>query len=544
MDEDGVDHTYDYGINKTKRPTVLEAERLLGVRVPSLRHSETQLVDYMGGDAAIINAATNFYGLDAVGGMNPKDFMLALRTSGITAPFTFAEVKVNAKVSIDAAKKIVPFKRASVNEYSGRYSVMSDQFENSAEGELGDRITAAQREAYGAYDGLVSDKAEPRVDFTRELARSILPFANQTQFYWKLNLEDVFAFLKQNPNPHLTLKPFVEQLRVYAQAIAPLAYHAFQAVDENGERFQRDIAIDDRKRRGMNRKLDAPYGISETRRLTVPKAEEDMFVVEPVLGDGFVALTDYMGTDESIVQAARVSYGRGTKKVSEDRGLIRYLARHLHTTPSEMIEAAFVAKLPGFILRQLIRHRTLDETGFLGRIVPEEEAYVPPRSEMRSQSTANKQGRGNELEDDLKVRVDQTLRTQYDNQRALRAEAEAAGVHPDITRQIPGVGYFVGWSFKGDVKNFNHLLGLRLDSHAQKESQVYGQAVAKRLKRLAPTAYEAFEDYHQHAKRFSRLEMIAVSKMLSGSSKEEAIAASGLKGRELEELQAKLNIKA
>jgi thymidylate synthase (FAD) len=206
-----------------------------------------------------------------------------------------------------------------------------------------------------------------------------------------------------------------------------------------------------------------------------------------------------------------------------------------------MIELAFIQKLPGFILRQLIRHRTLDKTGFLGAYIPGDETYMPPLTQLRRQSDSNKQGRGTELEDELKVESFLTLRDGYRRTNDLSREAEASGADFDVMRQLRGVGSYTHWCFSLDLKNLNHLLGLRLDKHAQVEAQEFAKPVATAVKAVAPISFEAFEDYHLHSQRHSRLEVAALGKMMQGMAEEEAIAAAGLKGGEINEFKAKLD---
>ena len=536
MDE--TNEIFEYGINTTKRPTVVTAEELLGKKHQILDHGSLQLVDYMGGDAAIINAATNYYGLAAVENIDAKDFLLWLRTQSIRRPFKFAEVKVNIAAPIDAALTIVPFEEASVNEYSGRYSVMPDEFYNAGRrNEVQNILHELHSTSRTAYDDLIS----PDIDLSRELARSVLPLSNYTRFYWKVNLESLFTFLKENQTPHETLAPYITQLRTIAKAVAPLSYQAFVEIDECRQRYNNLVSYDEKKIRTLNRIIDTPYGRSETRRFTVENAEEELFAMHKLLDHGYVSLVDYMGSDESIVQAARVSYGRGTKKVSEDRGLVRYLARHVHTTPSEMIELSFLLNMPFITQRQLIRHRTLDKTGFLQKQLVEEKYYVPNDEELRSQLVKNKQGRGELLVGKAKRLAQLFLRGSQELQKVTRHALEEQNVDDDTIRRTHGVGFYTNMNVKSDVKNLLHFYSLRLDDHAQKEIRVFAQKMAAITQKVAPEAYTAFVDYNQQGLRLSRLEKKAFSLMhYYNKTMDDAAKEAGLKGRELQEFTEKM----
>jgi thymidylate synthase (FAD) len=263
----------------------------------------------------------------------------------------------------------------------------------------------------------------------------------------------------------------------------------------------------------------------------------------PCLDKGFVRLIDVMGDDAAIVQAARVSYGSGTKKVHEDRGLIRYLLRHAHTTPFEMVEFKFHVKLPIFVARQWIRHRTANVNEYSGRYSEmKDEFYVPAPDQIRAQSTSNKQGRA---EDAFAPEESARIRTMMsDTQDKLYAEYQEL-LGTDLAREIARINLpvsnYTEWYWKIDLHNLFHFLRLRIDAHAQYEIRVYGEAMAEIVKAVVPAAWEAFEDYLLHARRFSRKELVALRAMLSTMTPEAAtLEAAGLKGREAEEFLTKL----
>jgi thymidylate synthase (FAD) len=260
------------------------------------------------------------------------------------------------------------------------------------------------------------------------------------------------------------------------------------------------------------------------------------------LDKGFVRLIDVMGDDAAIVQAARVSYGSGTKKVHEDRGLIRYLMRHLHTTPFEMVEFKFHVKLPIFVARQWIRHRTANVNEYSGRYSEmKDEFYVPEPDQVRAQSAMNKQGRAdtafdaNEAEK-IRTSMQQTQDMLYGQYQEL--------LSTDLAREIARINLpvsnYTEWYWKTDLHNLFHFLRLRIDAHAQYEIRVYGEAMAEIVKAAAPLAYEAFEDYILHARRFSRTELDVMRSLLSSLPSVEELEARGLSGREAREFLDKM----
>jgi thymidylate synthase (FAD) len=289
----------------------------------------------------------------------------------------------------------------------------------------------------------------------------------------------------------------------------------------------------------------------ETRRPTAPALEEVLYQVLPVLDHGFVRVVDYMGDDAAIVQAARVSYGRGTKRVNEDRGLIRYLMRHHHTTPFEMCELKLHCKLPIFVARQWIRHRTANVNEYSGRYsILDREFYLPPADALCVQSTGNRQGRGASLEAERAAAVLQLLRDDatrcYDHYQELLNEDEAGRTlrpgEPSLARELARInltlGFYTQWYWKIDLHNLLHFLLLRGDAHAQEEIRVYAQAISEVAQRWVPLAWEAFVDYRLEAMTLSRAEGEAVRAMLAGERPD--LAALGLSKREQDELRAKL----
>ncbi len=277
--------------------------------------------------------------------------------------------------------------------------------------------------------------------------------------------------------------------------------------------------------------------------VTNPQAEEILDKEYTCLNAGFVRLIDYMGGDESIVQSARVSYGKGTKTVNEDRGLIRYLMRHMHTTPFEMVELKFHVKLPIFVARQWIRHRTANVNEYSGRYsVMKDEFYVPEHQAIHFQSLRNKQGRREEdVPPELRQKV---LAILTSSQEKLYDEYEQM-LESDIARELARINLplslYTEWYWKIDLHNLFHFLRLRIDPHAQYEIRVYGEAMAEITKRVAPMAWEAFEDYMLKSEKFSRLELAVIAEYLTTDGITiEYLEARGFGKREVEEFLEKL----
>jgi len=273
-----------------------------------------------------------------------------------------------------------------------------------------------------------------------------------------------------------------------------------------------------------------------TRRATVPALEERLYTAVPLLDHGFVRVIDYMGDDAAIVQAARVSYGKGTKKLRQDRGLIRYLMRHRHTTPLEMAELKLHVKLPIFVARQWIRHRTANVNEYSARYsVLDREFYLPAPEDLAVQSASNRQGRGEVLTAEQAAEVLAILRrdaTQaYDTYESLMEDHSLAR---ELARMDLTLNYYTQWYWKIDLHNLLHFLSLRMDHHAQYEIRVYADAIADFVKDWVPFTWEAFSDYRLGGRSVSRQGVDVVRRLIRGE--EVTPESSGLSGREWREL--------
>ncbi len=291
----------------------------------------------------------------------------------------------------------------------------------------------------------------------------------------------------------------------------------------------------------------------QTRRATVPALEEILYDAVPLLDHGFVRVVDYMGDDAAIVQAARVSYGKGTKQVNQDRGLIHYLMRHWHTTPFEMCEIKFHVKLPIFVARQWIRHRTANVNEYSARYsIMENEFYIPTQSQISPQSSQNHQGRseGETLSAEESARVLEILKNDaaqcYGHyEELMNADREGnildenrQGIARELARMNLPANVYTQWYWKVDLHNLMHFLMLRADSHAQYEIRVYADAMIDMVKRWVPIAHEAFEEYRLHSTHLSRKGLDVVKAMISG--RQPTLEESGLSKREWSELMEKL----
>ena len=233
------------------------------------------------------------------------------------------------------------------------------------------------------------------------------------------------------------------------------------------------------------------------------------------LDKGFVRLVDSMGGDDAIVQAARVSYGQGTSKVSQDRGLIRYLMRHRHSTPFEMVEFKFHCKMPIFVARQWVRHRTANINEYSLRYSEaRDEFYHPDPKQIQFQSALNKQGRSGIVPDELKQKVLDYFKEISERSFSMYQELNEAGIARELARSILPVNIYTEWYWKNDLHNLLHFIGLRSDSHAQYEIRVFSDAMASSVKLKAPYAWEAYQDYIVNGMRFSKIEKSLLEKNL------------------------------
>jgi thymidylate synthase (FAD) len=251
--------------------------------------------------------------------------------------------------------------------------------------------------------------------------------------------------------------------------------------------------------------------------------EGHLYTAHPVLDHGFVRVIDYMGDDSAIVQAARVSYGAGTKHVSNDEGLIRYLMRHWHSTPFEMCEVKFHVKLPVFVARQWIRHRTANVNEYSARYsILDREFYIPEPGALAAQSTVNNQGRGAVLEGAEAARVLEMLKSDagraYDHYEAMLSQDGQQGLARELARMNLPANVYTQWYWKVDLHNLFHFLRLRADAHAQYEIRVYAELMCKLVADWVPIAYAAFADYRMGGVSLSAKGIEVLRRRLAGEA--------------------------
>jgi thymidylate synthase (FAD) len=290
-----------------------------------------------------------------------------------------------------------------------------------------------------------------------------------------------------------------------------------------------------------------------TRRAVVPALEEILYQPLPVLDRGFVRVIDYMGDDAAIVQAARVSYGRGTKRVSDDQGLINYLMRMRHTSPFEMCELKVHVKLPIFVARQWIRHRTANVNEYSARYsVLEDEFYTPEAQHLATQSGSNRQGRAEVLQADEAGTVERALHMNaeraYEHYLGLLNQNEAGnvldphrqGLARELARIVLPLNTYTEWYWKIDLHNLLHFIALRADPHAQYEIRAYAEVLLDVVRRWVPQTCAAFLDYRLGGAELSAKALAALRRLLKGE--EVSQAESGLSAREWRELRALLEL--
>ena len=293
---------------------------------------------------------------------------------------------------------------------------------------------------------------------------------------------------------------------------------------------------------------------NNTKRVTAPELEKILYAAMPVLDYGFIRAIDYMGDDTSIVQAARVSYGKGTKKVSTDSGLIKYLMRHWHSTPFEMCEIKYHVKLPIFIARQWIRHRTANINEYSARYsILDKEFYLPEPEHLAAQSKSNRQGRGEVLEGEQANKVLDLLKSDaektYENYETMLNERydgsvideKKVGLARELARMNLTLNTYTQWYWKTDLLNLMNFLRLRADQHAQYEIRAYADIMLGTLKKWVPTTYEAFMDYRVGGTEVSAKGKIILQKLLKGDDID--LEQSGLSKREWNELMIAFNLK-
>ncbi|MCH7568786.1 MAG: FAD-dependent thymidylate synthase [Nanoarchaeota archaeon] len=514
-----------YGISLTKRLVSDGGENELFRSYGIDGHGSLELVDYMGGDEMVERVATAGHGRE-IFLENPEshDFLHNLVASGISEPFTSVQLKFSFQSPIDTALTFVYFPEISVNEYSGRYSLMLDSalplnhmrvasmlrsrnhtwYERASE--IESLLGESRRRAVGAYKELID------VDLARELARSVLGIDNDTRYFWKVNLLSLANFVREQrkrlPSENHA-RSYLEQVACIAGKVAPLSWSALMEQPLKG--ISLTMPSDDEIVDGP---LCSPsWEAKSTRRISVTTMEDILFVSREVLDHGMIQAVDYMGDDNSLAEAARTSYGVGTVTLQDNINLIMSLTRDDHTTPIEMSQNAVEMKTPVFVdPRQAGRHRTLKNHGFMGITPIGSEFYFPGDREFKYQDRLNRQGRGRDMDDeDRSVAID-NLRSAFEDELKTAMRVRELGASEELVRMAKGVDFYTRRWRTGDTHNWRHFLMLRLDPHAQMEIRAYAEHIADFQRAHTPVAYEAFETYTLKGMRISSKEI----KLLQG----------------------------
>lgn len=506
-----------FGINETKRYVSSGGEEILFDQDLIGDAGLVELVDYMGGDGTVERVAIGGYRRE-IFPEKPSRFDLIghLAASGIYQPFSSVQLKMHVQSPIEAALTLVYDLGVSVNEYSGRYSEMMDTSWRPSKKWIKEKLSGDQvdgranqileifnkgrRETFTNYRELLG------IDMARELARSGLGIDNDTAYFLKMNLNTAARIVRQGRmrfgESDLT-RDYIESVADIASRVAPDSWNALM---DNPKKIEltmpRDVDIVDNDLR------PASWDVGNTKRVIVPDLEEHMFEISEFSGLGQFQVVDYMGDDSSFAQAARVSYGAGTKKLSDDHDLTKSLIRDLHTSPIEMAELAMESRNQVFSdPRQAGRHRTLDDHGFMGYTPIGNLFYVPDDSQFKYQDRVNRQGRGNEMDPEDLKKAKANFISDKENQLATVSRLEDLGAPEDLIRAAKGVGFYTNRWRTGDVHNLGHFLMLRLDVHAQKEVRDYAEQINWAMSLHTPIAHTAIQNNVINGMRLSSNEI-------------------------------------
>ncbi len=524
---------------------VKEADGILGDKFRVLDHGYVRLIDYMGGDDRILDVAKRRYGSDLPSDRNKAMEYIVDRAINMAA-LGMVELKFHFEMPIAEAIDFVYEPRANVNEFSLRYSDAQDIFHNPSARDIlpitgleSERIIGELAEfsrlAFERYEWARS----PDVDVAKEIARATLGSNLYTRFYWKINMADFLDFVVRTfyESESNETKQYLEAAASIASRVAPLAVRTYLD-DEEFKFLVEEKDPDERIEPRLQHEISA-------------EAEALLDQPIPVLGKGYVTLVDYMGTDMSILNAARVSTGKDEKSRSEaeNRGLVNYLLRHRHTTPFEMAELLWEMRLPLFVYRQGGRHRTFERVIFDAEDSHKIEFYSPKLEDIAKQSRQNHQGREEAVHEQIAVDFLKKLEENELQAMDLHSRLCNIPVPENVAKRHLPVDKFITYAFKSDLHNIMHYLGLRLDAHAQLEIREPSEAMVRSVKAVAPWSYDAFERYRLNSMSFSSDETEVLRQILTGHSFESAIPERWLRRdedgnlrphREREELITKL----
>ncbi len=498
-----------------------KADEILGDKFRVLDKGYVRLIDYMGGDSRILDASRRYYGpnvssdnIRAIGQLIARD------NRNI---FGMTELAFHFEMPIAEALRFVYEPTASVNEYSLRYSEAKDSAHKLTARDLTKALNvnvspellklSEMGEDFSAQAFARYERARCN-GIARELARSPLGANLYTKFYWKINLYDLLNFAasinNDKDNVSKETLQYIRTLLGMTARVSPMAVRSY--LERNGIPDWGVIRDSDEK--------------SEVRLEHITSQEAELLLDKPIpiLGDGSVTLVDYMGSDQSVLNAARVSTGGNEKPRSEaeNNGLIRYLMRHRHTTPFEMVEGLWKIDVPIFVYRQGGRHRTFERVIFDATENAPIRFYHPKLEDIALQSDSNHQGRGNKADVTTAKRFLASLkRNEAAAVKVYNALRRAGVSHSIANRHLP-VNRFVTYFFKGDLHNAFRFLELRSDSHAQLEIREPTKVMAKTIRAIAPVSYAAFEDYNLDSINLSAREIGVLRSLMSGETHKKA----------------------
>ena len=518
-----------FGINPTKRYVSSGGEAVLFNKYYVGNSGSVELVDYMGGDDTVERVATAGHGRVIVQPHLDQDiFISSLGYKGILQPFKSVQLKFSIQSPIEVALDFVYEPGVNINEYSLRYSQALETSQVTSVEELQSHMPREDAEmvyelmrksretSFASYLELVGGN----INMARELARTALGIDQDTKYFWKIDLPSLANFsrrIRARSNSSLSID-YLEAVEEIAMKVAPFSWNILRSNNLSSDyplefTMPRDNMIVD------SSLSPASWGASDTKRVVVPAVEEKLFSIEDVLNHGEFQVVDYMGDDNSMAEAARVSYGEGTKTLQDNANLVRSLIRDLHTSPIEMAELAFESRVPLFTdPRQAGRHRTLDWHSFMGYIPLGDKFYFPDDSQFKHQDKVSRQGRGKEMDDEERVWAKGILIETLGYQHLLADNLRMQGVPEEIVRRVKGVGFYTKIWRTGDTHNLLHFLRLRDHSHAQYEVREFAQRVREAVKAHTPIAYEAFETYRKNGISLSTKEAGVLSRLISGSS--------------------------
>ena len=525
MEREGVKKEVPFKTNLTKRYVSLGGEDVLFKKYGIGNSGSVELIDYMGGDETVERVATAGHGRGIFPeGIAQEDFIYHLGYKRIFQPFKSVQLKFSIQSPIEVALDFVYEPSVSVNEYSLRYSQALGSFHISSAEELqkhmpkeeAERVYELMRksreESFSSYMRLVSKE----IDMARELARSGLGIDQDTRYFWKIDLPSLANFarrMRAKDMKSLSIK-YLDAIEKIARNVAPFSWNILRS--GGFDNYKLTKLTMPRDQMIVDSSLSLPsWEANETRRVVVPALEEKLFSIEKVLDHGEFQVVDYMGDDNSMAEAARVSYGKGTKTLSDNANLIKSLVRDLHTSPIEMAELAFESRTPVFSdPRQAGRHRTLEWHGFMGYQPIGDKFYFPGDSQFKHQDRVNRQGRGKEMDNEERERAKEILMGTFRDQISLISNLRNWDVPEEFVRRVKGVGFYTKTWRTGDTHNLMHFLRLRDHSHAQYEVREFASKVREAVKAHTPVAYEAFETYRKNGMSLSTKEIFLLQRII------------------------------